>query len=102
MTKMKGKGRSDSVRPPRDPAVAFKFKELEKLLVCPGSRTPLIQDGDSLVCLNPDCRLKYAIRDEIPIMLVDVAVKLSVDDWGTIMQRHSRDMKTGQAIGASQ
>ncbi len=78
----------------------FKFKELEDLLVCPGSRTPLIQDGDSLVCLNPDCRLKYAIRDDIPIMLVDEATKLSPDDWGTIMQRHARDAKTGQTCGA--
>jgi uncharacterized protein len=81
--------------------MVFKFKDLESLLVCPGSRTPLLQDGDSLVCLNPDCRLQYAIRDEIPIMLVDEAVKLSADDWGHIMQRHSRDSKTGQAIGAS-
>ena len=84
------------------PAMAFKFKDLENLLVCPSSRTPLIQDADSLVCLNPDCRLKYAIRDDIPIMLVDEAVKLSTDDWGAIMQRHSRDAKTGQTIGARQ
>jgi hypothetical protein len=81
--------------------MAFKFKDLENLLVCPGSRTPLLQDGDWLVCLNPDCRLKYAIRDEIPIMLVDEAVKLSPEDWGTVMQRHSRDSKTGQTIGAT-
>jgi uncharacterized protein YbaR (Trm112 family) len=81
--------------------MAFKFKELESVLVCPGSRTPLLQDGDSLVCLNPDCRLKYAIRDDIPIMLVDEAAKLSPEDWGTIMHRHSRDSKTGQAIGAT-
>jgi hypothetical protein len=33
-------------------------------------------------------------------MLVDEAVKLSPEDWGNIMQRHSRDAKTGQAIGA--
>ena len=80
--------------------MAFKFKDLEHLLVCPGSRTPLVQDGDSLVCLNPDCRLKYAIRDDIPIMLVDEAVKLSPEDWGAIMHRHSRDAKTGQPIGS--
>jgi uncharacterized protein len=80
--------------------MAFRFKDLESLLVCPGSRTPLLQDGEWLVCLNPDCRLKYAIRDEIPIMLVDEAVKLSEQDWGAVMQRHARNPKTGQTIGA--
>jgi uncharacterized protein YbaR (Trm112 family) len=82
-------------------SMVFKFKDLENLLVCPGSRTPLLQDGDWLVCLNPDCRLKYAIRDQIPIMLVDEAVKLSPEDWGAIMERHARDSKTGQVIGAT-
>jgi uncharacterized protein YbaR (Trm112 family) len=80
--------------------MAFKFKDLESILVCPGSRTPLLQDGDWLVCLSPDCRLKYAIRDDIPIMLIDEAVKLSPEEWGKTMQRHSRDATTGQAIGA--
>jgi uncharacterized protein len=79
----------------------FKFKELENVLVCPGSLTPLLQDADWLVCLNPDCRLKYAIRDDIPILLVDEAMKLSPEDWGAIMQRHARDTKTGQAAGAT-
>jgi uncharacterized protein YbaR (Trm112 family) len=78
--------------------MAFDFKGLEDLLVCPGSRTALVQDGDSLVCLSPDCRLKYAIRDEIPIMLVDEAVRLSPEEWGDLMQRHSRDPKTGMAL----
>jgi uncharacterized protein YbaR (Trm112 family) len=80
--------------------MAFNFQELENLLVCPGSRSKLVQDGDSLVCLNPDCRLKYAIRDDIPIMLVDEATKLSPDDWGEIMHRNARDRKTGQPAGA--
>ncbi len=53
--------------------MTFKFKELEGLLVCPGSRTALVQEGDSLVCVDGACRLKFAIRDEIPIMLVDEA-----------------------------
>ena len=72
--------------------MVFKFKDLESLLVCPGSRTPLLQDGDWL---------KYAIRDDIPIMLVDEAVKLSPEEWGAIMQKHARDVKTGQEIGTN-
>jgi uncharacterized protein len=79
--------------------MAFNFKELENLLVCPGSRTQLIQDGDSLVCLDAACRLKFAIRDDIPIMLVDEAVKLSPEEWGNVMQRHSRNRTTGEHVG---
>src|SRR5262245_56378958 len=82
-------------------SMAFKFKDLESLLGCPGPRTPLGQAVDAWVCLNPDCRLKYAIRDDIPIMLVDEAVKLSPEDWGAVMHRHNRDSKTGQATGAT-
>ena len=80
--------------------MAFNFSSLEHLLVCPGSRTKLVQDGQSLVCLDPTCRLKYAVRDDIPIMLVDEAVKLSPQEWGEIMQRHARDAKTGEPLGA--
>jgi uncharacterized protein YbaR (Trm112 family) len=79
--------------------MAFNFKEHENLLVCPGSRSKLVQEGDSLICLDAACRLQFAIRDNIPIMLVDEAVKLSPDEWGSVMQRHSRDRTTGQKLG---
>jgi uncharacterized protein YbaR (Trm112 family) len=72
----------------------FNLKELE--IVCPGSLTELMQEGDALVCLDAACRLKFAIRDDIPIMLVDEAVKLTPEEWGDIMQRHARDRTTGQ------
>ncbi len=79
--------------------MSFNLKDLETLLVCPDSRTSLLQDGDWLVCLDPGCRLKYAIRDDIPIMLVDEAVKLSPEEWAGVMRRHARDAKTGRPIG---
>ncbi len=73
----------------------FNFKELESLLVCPGSRTNLIQEGDSLICTDSACRLKFAIRDNIPIMLVDEAVQLSAEEWEHVMKRHSVDRANG-------
>jgi len=79
--------------------MAFNFKELENLLVCPGSRSKLVQDGDALVCLEATCRLQFPIRDDIPMMLVDSAAKLSPEEWGIVMQRHSRDRTTGQKLG---
>ena len=46
---------------------------LLELLVCPKCKGPLDHrpDESSLVC--PTCRLRYAIREGIPIMLIDEA-----------------------------
>lgn len=49
--------------------------ELLEILVCPKCKTKveLAADGDSLRCQNPECRLVYPIRDEIPVMLIEEA-----------------------------
>lgn len=49
--------------------------ELLELLRCPKckSEVELKKDGSGLKCLNPDCKLVYPIRDDIPVMLVDEA-----------------------------
>jgi uncharacterized protein YbaR (Trm112 family) len=48
-------------------------KDLLAILVCPKCKGDIIllNDETGLVC--PVCRLKYPIRDEIPVMLVDEA-----------------------------
>lgn len=48
-------------------------KELLEILVCPKCKGPveLTQAEDGLVCNA--CALKYEIRDDIPIMLIDEA-----------------------------
>lgn len=48
-------------------------KELLEILVCPKCKGPveLPQAEDGLVCNA--CALKYEIRDDIPIMLIDEA-----------------------------
>ncbi len=50
--------------------------ELLKILACPQCKQPveLAADGGSLLCRQ--CRLRYEIRDDIPIMLVDEAKPL--------------------------
>jgi uncharacterized protein YbaR (Trm112 family) len=47
--------------------------QLLALLVCPKCKGPLEyrETEASLVC--PACRLRYPIRDDIPIMLIDEA-----------------------------
>ena len=48
---------------------------LLKVLVCPACKTKVLHQGDSLVCQNPDCGLRYPIRDDIPVMIIDEAEK---------------------------
>ena len=50
--------------------------QLLSILVCPKCKAPLEyrESEPSLVC--PACRLRYAVRDDIPIMLIDEATPL--------------------------
>lgn len=51
-------------------------KELLDILACPKCKgdLQLTKEQDGLVC--PACRLKYEIKDDIPVMLVEEAVAL--------------------------
>ena len=68
----------------------FDFHQLEEFLVCPASKSPLVQDGHSLVCTDKECRLSFAIRDDIPVMLIEEAETLSSASWAAILQKHGR------------
>jgi uncharacterized protein YbaR (Trm112 family) len=47
--------------------------ELLEILACPKCKkmVELAEEGDFIIC--KDCRLRYPIRDDIPIMLIDEA-----------------------------
>jgi uncharacterized protein YbaR (Trm112 family) len=51
-------------------------KELLAILACPKCKGDIrpAKDGKGLVC--EACRLLYEIRDNIPVMLIDEAVRL--------------------------
>ncbi len=53
--------------------------ELLKILVCPKCKQDihLSENQDGLICQA--CRLKYEIRDGIPIMLIDEAQPIDSD-----------------------
>lgn len=76
----------------------FRPEELEDILVCPKSKSALVLEEDILVCANPDCRRRYEIRDEIPVMLVEESVELKPEEWAPIMERHGRDPRTGAMV----
>jgi len=55
-------------------------EKLLEILVCPKCKGDLVltEQGDGLICYA--CRLKYEIKDDIPIMLIDEAVPLAADE----------------------
>jgi uncharacterized protein len=52
--------------------------KLLEILACPEDKGPLLYFEDEDALYNPRLKRRYAIRDDIPIMLVDEAE--SVDD----------------------
>lgn len=48
-------------------------QELLDILACPKCKGELEYKEDESVLECPACRLRYPIRDEIPIMLIDEA-----------------------------
>ncbi len=51
-------------------------EKLLEILVCPKCKGDLVltSNADGLICNA--CRLKYEIKDDIPIMLIDEAIPL--------------------------
>jgi uncharacterized protein YbaR (Trm112 family) len=50
-------------------------KELLEILACPSCRAPVeyVKDGDRERIVCTKCGLRYPVRDDIPIMLIDEA-----------------------------
>ena len=69
--------------------MTFDFDAVRDIVRCPKSHSPLIHDGEALICTDATCRLKFPIRDDIPILLLDEAEELSEDAWRAIISRHA-------------
>ena len=48
-------------------------KELLEILACPKCKKDVRLEGEKIICTNPECGLRYPIRDDIPVMLIDEA-----------------------------
>jgi uncharacterized protein YbaR (Trm112 family) len=66
--------------------------QLLEILACPDDKGPLLYFEDEDALYNPRLKRRYAIRDDIPIMLIDEAE--TVDD-----QEHDRLMKKAESDG---
>ncbi len=51
-------------------------KELLELLVCPKCKGNILFSENQEYIICEKCKLAYTVNDDIPIMLIDTAVKL--------------------------
>jgi uncharacterized protein YbaR (Trm112 family) len=66
--------------------------QLLEILACPEDKGPLLYFADEDALYNPRLKRRYAVRDDIPIMLIDEAE--TVDDG-----EHERLMGKAEAEG---
>jgi hypothetical protein len=63
-------------------------KKLLEILACPKTKAPVFQDGDWIISTDPETRLRYPIRDDIPVMLIEEAETMSDDEWRDALGRN--------------
>jgi uncharacterized protein len=66
--------------------------QLIEILACPEDKGPLLYFADESALYNPRLKRRYAVRDDIPIMLIDEAE--TVDD-----AEHARLLAKAEADG---
>src|SRR5690348_15768835 len=76
----------------REPRLMALDPKLLEILACPEDKGPLLYFADESSLYNPRLKRRYAIEDDIPIMLIDEAE--AVDD-----AEHDRLMKKAEAEG---
>lgn len=65
--------------------------ELLEYLACPEDKGPLWYFADEDALYNPRLRRRYAIRDGIPIMLIDEAESVSKAEHQRLMAKAEAD-----------
>ncbi len=66
--------------------MALDAKLLE-ILACPEDKGPLLYFEDEQCLYNPRLKRRYAIRDDIPIMLIDEAETVGDDEHGRLLAK---------------
>lgn len=64
-------------------------KDLLDILCCPETKADLVLDDNFLVSVDKKTRKRYRIEDDIPVMLIDEAEELGMEDWTRIMKKHN-------------
>jgi len=61
--------------------------QLLEILACPEDKGPLLYFQDEDALYNPRLKRRYAIRDDIPIMLIDEAETVSDDEHQRLLDK---------------
>jgi uncharacterized protein YbaR (Trm112 family) len=65
--------------------------QLLEILACPEDKGPLLYFVDEDSLYNPRLQRRYAIRDDIPIMLIDEAETVSKPEHERLMAKAEHD-----------
>ena len=69
--------------------------QLLEILACPDDKGPLLYFADEQTLYNPRLKRRYAVRDDIPIMLIDESE--TVDD-----AEHQRLLSKAESEGINE
>jgi uncharacterized protein len=61
--------------------------QLLEILACPDDKGPLLYFEDEQALYNPRLKRRYAIQDDIPIMLIDEAETVSDDEHQRLLAK---------------
>ena len=61
--------------------------QLLEILACPEDKGPLLYFEDEQALYNPRLNRRYAIRDDIPIMLIDEAESVSPEEHDRLLAK---------------
>jgi uncharacterized protein YbaR (Trm112 family) len=61
--------------------------QLLEILACPEDKGPLLYFEDEDCLYNPRLKRRYAIRDDIPIMLIDEAETVTDAEHGRLLAK---------------
>jgi len=61
--------------------------QLLEILACPEDKGPLLYLADEDTLYNPRLKRRYAVRDDIPVMLVDEAETVGDDEHRRILSK---------------
>ena len=65
--------------------------QLVEILACPEDKGPLLYFADEQTLYNPRLKRRYAIRDDIPIMLIDEAETVSDAEHERLVAKAASD-----------
>ena len=65
--------------------------KLLEILACPEDKGPLLYFADEDALYNPRLKRRYAIKDDIPVMLIDEAETVGDDEHTRLVDKAERD-----------